>query len=186
MTSDDLSKTWPELMQKAQTGDALAYARLLREITPPLKRFLKTRLFVHDQVEDVCQEILLAIHTARHTYRPEQPFSHWMYGIARHKMVDYLRKHIRKNNNEINDDELVTFLADQTKNPEESLSDKELQGILTQLPDKQREILTLTKIEGLTMSETAVKMGMSETAVKVTAHRAYKKLKTILVTHGYG
>lgn len=173
-------------MRKAQQGDAAAYTRLLREITPPLRRFLKARLFTHDQIEDVCQEILMAIHTARHTYRPEQPFSHWMYGIARHKMVDYLRKHIRKNNNEISDDELVTFLADQTNNPEESLSDKELRGILAQLPDKQRKVLVLTKMEGMTMAETALKMGMSETAVKVTAHRAYKKLKAILVTHGYG
>ncbi len=176
---------WPELMQRAQGGDAAAYRRLLSEMTPAIKRFLKTRYFSGDHIEDICQEVLLAIHASRHTYRPEQPFQNWMYGIARHKMIDYMRKQIRQNNNEISDEELVTFLADKTNNPEEALSAKDLEKALDQLQGKQREILLLTKVEGYSMAETAKKMGMSETAVKVTAHRAYKKLKLALVENGY-
>lgn len=184
MTSD--YSHWPKLMQKAQSGDTAAYRQLLTEMTPAIKRFLKSRLFAGDHVEDVCQEILLAIHASRHTYRPEQPFANWMYGISRHKMIDYLRRHMRVQSNEIQDDALVTFLSDTANNPEEALSAKDLEQALEQLPKKQRDVLVMTKMEGRSMAEAAEKLGMTETAVKVTAHRAYKKLKLILVEHGYG
>lgn len=173
------------LMQAAQKGDAAAYGTLLTTISPILKRFLKSRLFNDAALDDILQEILLAIHTARHTYRPEQPFEHWMFGIARHKLIDYFRRHSRKQAREVSGDDLVTFMADTANTPEEALSYKDIRQALHQLPDKQRQVVMLTKIEGYSMAETARKLGMSETAVKVTAHRAYKKLKEWLIADGY-
>lgn len=173
------------MMQAAQNGDAALYAQLLTEISPPLKRFLKSRLFNDVALDDILQDILLAIHTARHTYRPEQPFAHWMYGIARHKLVDYFRRHGRKNAREVSGDDLVTFIADTANTPEEALSYKDIRQALRNLPEKQRRVVAMTKIEGYSMAETAAKLGMSETAVKVTAHRAYKKLKEWLIADGY-
>ncbi len=173
------------LMQAAQNGDAAAYAALLTTISPILKRFLKSRLFSDTALDDILQEILLAIHTARHTYRPEQPFAHWMFGIARHKLIDYFRRHGRKQSREVSGDDLVTFMADTANTPEEALSYKDIRQALRRLPDRQRKVVTLTKIEGYSMAETAAKLGMSETAVKVTAHRAYKKLKEWLIADGY-
>lgn len=173
------------LMQAAQNGDAAAYALLLTAISPILKRFLKSRLFNDAALDDILQEILLAIHTARHTYRPEQPFEHWMFGIARHKLIDYFRRHGRKQSREVSGDDLVTFMADTANTPEEDLSYKDIRQALRRLPDQQRKVLTLAKIEGYSMAETAAKLGMSEAAVKVTAHRAYKKLKEWLIADGY-
>ncbi|MEZ0226375.1 MAG: sigma-70 family RNA polymerase sigma factor [Alphaproteobacteria bacterium] len=173
------------LMVAAQKGDSRAYKQLLTDITPALKGFLRTRFFSPSHIDDIIQEVLLGIHTARHTYNPEQPFKNWMYGIARHKMIDYMRKLGRQNANEINDEELETFLADKTNNPEEALSSKDVEKALTKLPDKQRQILLLVKVEGYSMAETAKKLGMTETAVKVTAHRAYKKMKEWLIEYGY-
>ena len=184
-TEQSSSDLWSGLMVAAQAGDAAAYRRLLQEMTPVIKKFLKTRLFNPDHVEDVAQEILLAVHDARHTYRPEQPFRNWMYGIARHKMLDYFRKQMRQNANEISDDEFVTFLKDPANNPEETLSGKDLRGVLAKLPDIQKNILIMTKVEGHSMAETASKLGMTEAAVKVAAHRGYKKLKELLIIHGY-
>lgn len=172
-------------MVAAQGGDAAAYRRLLTEITPLLRIFLRTRVFSRDHIDDIVQEILLGIHAARHTYNPEQPFKNWMYGIARHKMIDYLRKLGRQRENEINDQELETFLADRTNDPEEALSGKDVQQALTRLPEKQRQILLMVKVEGYTMAEAAQKLGMSETAVKVSAHRAYKKMKDWLIEFGF-
>lgn len=176
---------WPGLMQAAQQGDAVAYTRLLTAISPPLKRFLKSRLFNDAALDDILQEILIGIHTARHTYRPEQPFAHWMYGIARHKLVDYFRRYGRNNAREVSADELVTFMADTANTPEEALSYKDIRQALRQLPEKQRHVVAMTKIEGYSMAEAATKLGMSETAVKVTAHRAYKKLREWLIADGY-
>jgi len=181
----DTTQAWPALMQAAQNGDAVAYRRLLGEISPVIKRFLRSRLFSDTALDDLLQEILLAIHTARHTYRPEQPFQHWMFGIARHKLIDYFRKQGRLNAREVSGDDLVTFMADPANTPEEALSYKDIRQALTQLPDKQRRVMVLTKIEGYSMAETAAKLGMSETAVKVTAHRAYKRLKEWLIAYGY-
>lgn len=182
---NDNREPWSMLMLAAQQGDAASYRRLLTEITPPLKSFLRARFFSRDHIDDIVQEILLAIHAARHTYRPEQPFRNWMYGVARHKMIDYMRKWGRQNANEISDDELVTFLADKANNPEEALSTKDIEQALKRLPEKQRQVLLLTKVEGFSMAEAAQKLGMTETAVKVTAHRAYKKMKEWLVEYGY-
>lgn len=181
----DDSAAWPQLMLAAQGGDAAAYQRLLREITPPLRTFLRARFFAREHIDDIVQEILLAIHAARHTYRPQQPFRNWMYGVARHKMIDYLRKYGRKTANEINDDELVTFMRDTANTPEEAMIGKDVKQALAQLPEKQREVLLMTRVEGLSMAEAAAKLGMTETAVKVTAHRATKKMKEWLLEYGY-
>lgn len=183
--SKKMFSAWAGLMALAQKGDAAAYRRLLTEITPRIKVFLRRRLFSPEQIDDVTQEILLAVHSARHTYRPEQPFENWMYGIARHKMLDYFRKQMRQNENEIGADELVTFAADGSNNPEEALSGKDIQAVMDRLPKRQRDILVLVKVEGRSMAEVAARFGMTESAVKVGAHRGYKKLKELLIAHGY-
>jgi len=191
MASDNISpptddpENWSRLMQQAQAGDAAAYRRLLNEMTPVLKRFLRSRFFAKDHVDDIAQEILLAIHAARHTYRPEQPFRNWMYGLARHKMIDYMRRQTRKNAHEKDDADFETFIADGANSPEEALAGKDVERALQQLPDKQRQILLMTKVQGYSMAETGQKLGMSEVAVKVAAHRAYKKMKEWLVSYGY-
>jgi RNA polymerase sigma-70 factor (ECF subfamily) len=173
------------LMQKAQGGDAVAYRTLLNTISPLIKSYLRTRLFSRNHIDDIAQEILLAIHAVRHTYNPEQPFRNWMYGISRHKAIDYMRKAGRQNANETNDVEFETFMADGANNPEETLEAKQLRASLDRLPDKQRQILLLTKVEGFSMAEAGKKLGMTEAAAKVAAHRAYKKLKEILIDAGY-
>lgn len=173
------------LMQKAQDGDAVAYRTLLNTITPLIRSYLRTRLFARSHIDDIAQEILLAIHAVRHTYNPEQPFKNWMYGIARHKMIDYMRKAGRQNANETNDVEFETFMADGANNPEEALEAKQLRASLEKLPEKQRRILWLTKVEGHSMAEAGKQLGMTESAAKVAAHRAYKKLKEMLIDDGY-
>lgn len=173
------------LMQKAQGGDAVAYRTLLNTITPLIKGYLRTRLFSRSHIDDIAQEILLAIHAVRHTYNPEQPFKNWMYGIARHKAIDYMRKATRQNANETNDVEFETFMADAANNPEEALEIKQLRASLDKLPEKQRRILMLTKVEGHSMAEAGKLLDMTESAAKVAAHRAYKKLKEILIDDGY-
>ena len=173
------------LMQKAQGGDAAAYKTLLVTISPLIKNYLRTRLFSRGHIDDIAQEILLAIHAVRHTYNPEQPFKNWMYGIARHKAIDYMRKATRQNANETNDVEFETFMADAANNPEEALEVKQLRQSLEKLPEKQRRILMMTKVEGHSMAEAGRQLGMTESAAKVAAHRAYKKLKEILIDDGY-
>jgi RNA polymerase sigma-70 factor, ECF subfamily len=68
------SRKWTLLMKRAQDGDREAFAELISEIGPVIAKFLRRRIFDHDELDDVCQETLLAIYESRHTYEPSRPF----------------------------------------------------------------------------------------------------------------
>jgi RNA polymerase sigma factor (sigma-70 family) len=102
------------LMRKAQDGDQGAYAALLREVLPILKRVVQARLGflpVMDR-EDLVQDILMSLHAARATYDPARPFKPWLMTIAHNRMVDQARRNSRRTANEIAVDEYPVDVAD--------------------------------------------------------------------------
>lgn len=164
------------LMHLAQTGDKKAYASLLVKCTYLLKGYLINKLSSIDEVDDVVQEILVSLHKARHTYDKSRPFKPWLFSIAKFRLYDYLRK-IYKNS-----DNKTTYLNEVAVNSDlavtkEAESYEELYIAIDKLPAKQAKIIKLMKIDGYTAKEVGIKLDMSESAVKVTAHRAYKTLK---------
>lgn len=128
-----------------------------------------------DEVEDVVQETLLAVHNARHTYEPQQPLTAWIYAIARYKLLDYLRSRSRHALRLEPLDDFMDILADSEATP---LHDAKLDvdGLLEQLPDKQRLPILHVKLQGLSVAETAELTGLSQSAVKVGIHRGLKAL----------
>lgn len=144
-----------------------------------LRAFFRRRLMqVPDEVEDLVQETLLAIHTKRHTYREDQLFTPWVYAIARYKLMDFFRTqgsraHV---NVPMEDDMDIFTTADKDAND----AQRDLEGLLQCLPDKQRLPIMHMKIEGLSVAETARKTGLSESAVKVGVHRGLKALAQII------
>ena len=82
-------------------GDATAYEAFLRHLSAYLRGYFRKRLLgLPDEVEDLVQETLLAVHNQRHTYDPGQPLTAWVYAIAKYKLVDLRRDraaHERKN-----------------------------------------------------------------------------------------
>lgn len=169
------------LMVKAQKGDQNAYRQLLQEILPQLRSYVGRRLSDTDKIEDTVQNILMAVHKNRHTYLEGKPFMPWVYGIAYYKLTDTLRSGYRRNENEVAQSDWVeTFGADQT-NRDSSDAKHDLEKAFDVLSDKQAHIVKRTKIEGATINEVANETGMSESAVKVTVHRALKKMKERLV-----
>lgn len=124
---------------------------------------------------DISQEVLLAIHQKRHTYDPEQPFLPWVFGIARHKLADWQRKSFSEGRwidvrAEVDD----ISRPESTPDPQ---AEGNLQALLRALPAKQREVLELTKLQGLSVAETAARTGLSEANVKVLTHRGMAALK---------
>ena len=82
-----------DLMVRGLAGDAAAYHKFLRELSAHLRAFLRRRLAsLPDDVEDLVQETLLAVHNQRHTYEADQPLTAWVHAIARYKLVDLLRR----------------------------------------------------------------------------------------------
>ncbi len=87
---------WTGLMRSAISGDSTAYHRLLKAITPVLRAAARRGLARAgqpiDQAEDIVQDILLAVHSKRHTWDVNAPFAPWLFAIARNKLIDALRR----------------------------------------------------------------------------------------------
>lgn len=156
-------------------GDASAYHDFLSELSAHLRSFLRRRLArMPEEVEDLVQELLMAIHNQRHTYDPAQPLTAWVQAIARYKLVDLLRR--RSRTHAFNDplDEDLQLLADTDDDAANARYD--VAKLLQALPDRQRLPILHVKIEGSSVADTAKRIGMSESAVKVGIHRGLKAL----------
>ncbi|WP_454727660.1 MULTISPECIES: sigma-70 family RNA polymerase sigma factor [Cupriavidus] len=164
------------LMLAGLAGDATAYRTFLMELTGHLRAFVRRRLYaMQDEVEDVVQETLLAVHNARHTYRPEQPLTAWIYAIARYKLLDFLRARSRHAARLEPLEDFIDILADSEAAPSHDAR-LDVDSLLEQLPDKQRLPILHVKLQGLSVAETAKLTGLSESAVKVGIHRGLKAL----------
>jgi RNA polymerase sigma factor (sigma-70 family) len=171
-TETELHTLWMQSLQ----GDAASYQRALTLISGHVRRFLKKRLQPQSSdVEDLVQETLMAIHQKRHTYQSDQPLTAWVYAIARYKWVDHLRAHGRRAHwHDDIDDWAGTLAVDSGE--EASDAHKDLDLVLADLPQRQREAIECTRLEGLSITETAERTGQSEAAVKVNIHRGLKTL----------
>jgi RNA polymerase sigma-70 factor (ECF subfamily) len=163
------------LLLQGQGGDAPAYHRFLKDLSAHLRAYFRKRLFQRpDDVEDLVQETLLAVHNQRHTYQSDQPLTAWVHAIARYKLVDLLRaRATREALTDPLDDELAVFAASDTDAAE---ARKDLGKLLDTLPDRQRLPIVHVKLEGLSVVETAARTGLSESAVKIGVHRGLKAL----------
>jgi RNA polymerase sigma-70 factor (ECF subfamily) len=160
-------------------GDAVAYRRFLDELSKRLRAFLRKRLFhSQDHVEDIVQETLLAVHNARFTYRSDQPVTAWIYAIARYKLVDFLRAHLRQDAlNDPLDDAAELF---EQSDERQSDARRDVALLLGRLPDRQRLPIELVKLQGWSIAEASGHTGLSESAVKVGIHRGLKALAALI------
>ena len=165
-------------MHLAQQGDKKAYARLFKEITPIIRAFIGKKLNHFEDTEDVVQEILISIHRAGHTYDTQRPFKVWMFTIARYRLNDHLRSVYRKRDygQDINFDDASYGLSSDENVTKIYENSEYLSKMMSFLPEKQKKIVNMMKIEGYSAKEVANIMDMSVSSVKVSAHRAYKTL----------
>jgi RNA polymerase sigma-70 factor (ECF subfamily) len=163
------------LLARGLAGDAPAYHSFLKELSAHLRAFLRKRLVnLPEEVEDLVQELLFAVHNQRHTYDPRQPLTAWVYAIARYKLVDLLRRRSRNEllNDPLDEDDALLAASDS----EAADARRDLAKLLAALPDRQRLPIIHMKIEGLSVAETARLTGMSPSAIKVGIHRGLKAL----------
>ena len=168
-----------ELLLRGLAGDATAYEAFLKGLSAHLRAFFRRRLAqLPDDVEDLVQETLLAVHNQRHTYEADQPLTAWIHAIARYKFADLFRR--RAGSEALNDpldEEMEVFAASDTEARD---AKRDLAKLLEQLPERQRLPIVHVKLEGLTVLETAKLTGMSESAVKVGVHRGLKALAVLI------
>lgn len=176
----------PELVIAARAGERYAVERLLTKIGPHVIRYCRAR--VGRQVrgftsaDDVAQEVCIAVFRALPNYRDQgDSFLAFVYGIARHKVADAHRAAARDLSVPVAD---TPDGRDSESGPERRVLHEELNGrlcrLLHELPDRQREIVLLRVVVGLSAEATAEAVGSTPGAVRVAQHRALAKLRGMI------
>jgi RNA polymerase sigma-70 factor (ECF subfamily) len=130
-------------------------------------------------VEDIVQEVLLAIHLRRGTWEQSRPIGPWIAAIVRNKFIDAMRRRGRQTVVPIED--VIDTLGIEDQNAD--VSHREIDRLLMQLKRQQREIVQSISIDGSSVRQTADKLHMSEGAVRVALHRALKALAALYRGH---
>ncbi len=180
-TSHPFEREIAPIWRQAQTGDEKAYEQALRLIAQRLRAFFRRRMNnTPEDAEDMVQETLMAIHTRRHTYDDAFPVSAWIMAIAKYKLIDFWRKHSRRETltDEFDDTDFDQQSIVTTDAVTSNLAD--IEKLLSALPKKQRQAIELIKLLGLSVSEAAQQTGLSESALKVQVHRGIKQLAALV------
>ena len=163
-------------MVRYQAADREAASTLIRQLTPALLRFFRSQAASREYADDLLQETWLRIHRVRHTWRPGEPVLPWIYAIAHHVRIDGYRKRQRIAKWE----SAVDTLPERPTPPRGGNPLHTFDTLLSSLPESQREVLTMLKVDGLSLEEVARVTSSSIGAVKQKAHRAYEKLRSVL------
>jgi len=169
----DASRRRAALMAAAQLGDARSYGELLNDVGPMVFAFLRRRVRDADDCQDAYQDVLLALHRARHTYDPHRPLEPWLFAIARYVLSARERRARR------------AFDVALAEPPEPAVAADgdtrvRLEQAVRDLPRAQREAMVLLYVDGLPLEVAAERAGTTTGALKVRAHRAYRALRRLL------
>ena len=169
---------WGDKMRAAIAGDAVAYKALLADLAKAFRVTVRATVarsgYGNEDVEDIVQETLLAVHLKRDSWNPELPFSPWVNAIARYKVADTMRRRGRRMSVPIDD------FADIIPAPETADSEIADAGrLIGRLDARAQRIVRAISLEGLSTSQVAVELGLTDGAIRVALHRALQKLAEI-------
>lgn len=174
---------WPELMARAQAGQQQAYTRLLTELVPVIRSLVNKHVDDAVLVEDVIQDVLLALHRVRHTYDPACPFLPWLMAITQARSVDALRRRGRQRHWEVEEEDAATYPATSFVEPERPEVREELNLYLNQLSSRQRQIVEHVHLREMSLAEAATQNNLTVQAVKSLLHRALTNLRRFGAKH---
>jgi RNA polymerase sigma-70 factor, ECF subfamily len=178
------------VVAEAVAGNRDALREVLETIRPLVVRYCRARVGTAERsglsADDVAQEVCLAAITALPRYKDQgRPFLAFVYGIAAHKVAD---AHRAAGRNKSDPMDVVPERLSGEAGPEQMAIDSEsaarMATLLQVLPEKQREILILRVVVGMSAEETADAVGSTAGAVRVAQHRALSKLKAEIMTTG--
>ena len=164
-------------MERFVQGEEQAFSELFRRHASRLQGAL--RRIVGAAADDVLQTTFLSIVRARGRYERGAPFRPWLYTVAINAARDHLRRHRREEPHPTG--ALPDAPAEPAPLPDPGLS-RTVEAALAQLPANQREAIVLHRFEGFSFKEIAQLLGVTETAVKVRAHRGYERLRLLLAS----
>lgn len=179
--TDDADARLAALMAAAQDGDARAYKALLSACLPIIAATARRQGTPPDRIDDVIQDVLLALHRARATYDPARPFLPWLRAIARRRAIDTQRMAGRRAEREIYAPAAYEAAVEDKPDLVEALDrpgqSRRLTEAIATLPDAQRLAVERLALSEESLEEASAVTGRSKVALKVNLHRAIKSLR---------
>lgn len=182
--SESPATTPEQLMIGYQQADPAATLALIELLSPAMYRFFASQMGSRMDAEDMLQDAWLRIHRVRHTYRPGEPLLPWVYAIARRVRVDNYRHRKRLALREIRDKTEGSQSLAPAAGDAETDELPSFDELVAPLPESQREVLTMLKVNGLSIEEVARATSSTTGAVKQKVHRAYERLRNVLYSSG--
>jgi RNA polymerase sigma-70 factor (ECF subfamily) len=162
-------------------GDRDAFAELVRRYQNLVAGVAWRYGIRRDDIEDVVSEVMIKVYRNLHQYRPDYPFSTWLYRLAANHILD-LGRRARKEHGRT---EMPAQVADDAPGPEERVESRERRSLvreaLSDIDPRYREAIFLVYVEGKRVDEVARTLGVPEGTVKTRLMRGRDALRKILV-----
>ena len=176
-----------KLVEAACRGETSAVEALYRTHYDTIYRYVVLRLGSPAVAEDVTSQIFLGMIRGLARYRDEgKPFIAWLYGIAQ-KQIAFFQRGQGRQPSSLNLDAAAELITD-TSGPHATAEQRELRlrvaKALSEMPDGQREVITLRYVLALSLAETAAAVERTEGAVKQLQLRGLATLKSLLGSRG--
>jgi len=177
-----------ELMLRVKEGDSASFGLLLEKYRSPVIHFLYRMVQNHGISEELAQEVFLRVYRSRATYEPTAKFTTWLFRIATHLALNWLRDGKNEKGLERLDDDSVQSanreVSDRKPTVEHTMIHQvrleEVRRAVALLPEKQRAAVLMHKYEEMEYSQIAAVLSCSESAVKSLLFRAYETLRSRL------
>lgn len=176
-----------ELMLRVKEGDGFSFGLLLEKHRAPVIHFLYRLVQEHGVAEELAQEVFLRVYRSRSSYEPTAKFTTWLFRIATHLALNWLRDRKHERGQERLDDGPGAYarqISDRRPSVEQQLVYEvrleEVRRAVAALPEKQRAAVLMHKYEEMEYTQIAKVLGCSESAVKSLLFRAYETLRARL------
>ena len=172
-------------MLRVREGDSTCFGLLLERHRGPVIHFLYRMVLNQAIAEELGQEVFLRVYRSRATYEPTAKFTTWLFRIATHLALNWLRDQKNTRKQESLDEDVVDGaprqVADVNPTVEQSMlwqgKIHEVRQAIEDLPDKQRAAVLMHKYEEMDYGQIASVLACSESAVKSLLFRAYESLR---------
>jgi RNA polymerase sigma-70 factor, ECF subfamily len=174
-----------QLMLRVREGDETSFAILLNQYRRPVVSFMYRMVQNQAVSEELAQEVFLRVYKSRTTYEPTAKFKTWLYRIASHVALNWIRDGKNEKGQLSLDEEMLEGAARQVDDGQPTIEQsmlyqarlREIRRAIDLLPEKQRAAVLMHKYEGLDYAQIAKVIGCSESALKSMLFRAYETLR---------
>jgi RNA polymerase sigma-70 factor (ECF subfamily) len=177
-----------QLMLRVRQGDEISFATLLERHRRGVVHFLYRMVPNQAISEELAQEVFLRVYRSRESYEPTAKFTTWLFRIASHLALNWIRDNRKEKFQESLSEEIVEGAERQVSDGQPTVEQKmlyrdrlrEIRSAIETLPEKQRAAVLMHKYEGLEYTQIARALSCSESAVKSLLFRAYETLRSRL------